>query len=112
MRNQQKAVSQQQQPKSRPATKKKAANPWHLEGMSAETKATIAAAAESEGLTIAQYLEQLVLQHEKEAAPVLTPEPDRETLNRISALEQRLNQIEEQRGFWGSFWDKVMNSKE
>ncbi|MES9854388.1 MAG: hypothetical protein ABW170_21455 [Candidatus Thiodiazotropha sp. L084R] len=112
VRTKQKAASQEQQPASKPTPRKKATNPWHLEGMSEEAKATIKAGAESEGLTIAHYLEQMVMQRDREAAPAQVQTPDAGTLSRISAIEQRLDLIEEQRGFWGSFWDRVMNTKE
>ncbi|MES9862240.1 MAG: hypothetical protein ABW157_07855 [Candidatus Thiodiazotropha sp. LLP2] len=112
VRTKQKTVSQEQQRASKPTPRKKATNPWHLEGMSDEAKATITAGAESEGLTIAQYLEQMVMQRDREVTPAQVQTPDAETLARINAIEQRLDLIEEQRGFWGSFWDRVMNTKE
>jgi hypothetical protein len=106
----QNAASKEEQQKDLPSPRKNAANPWHLEGISEEAKAAIIAGAESEGLSIAQYLEQLALRKEREAVTFPTQATDPEIHYRISAIEQRLDRMEKQRGFWGSFWDKVINT--
>jgi hypothetical protein len=106
----QKAAAKEVQQKDIPSPRKNRSNPWHLEGISEEAKAAIVAGAEREGLTIAQYLELMALRQDREAVPVQSQSSDTEVLNRICAIEQRLDRMEEQRGFWGSFWDKVMNN--
>jgi hypothetical protein len=105
----QKAAAKEVQQEDIPSPRKNRANPWHLEGISEEAKAAIVAGAEREGLTIAQYLELMALRQDREAVLAQTQSADPEILSRISAIEQRLERVEKQRGFWGSFWDKVMN---
>lgn len=100
------------QQKAKPAVKKKIDNPWHLEGMSDDVKAAIVAAAERDGLSIAQYLEQLVLQQHDTATAGQLLQLDTEIHDRMNAIERRLDRIEEQKGFWGSFWEKVMNNQD
>jgi hypothetical protein len=80
--------------------------------MSDEVKATIIAEAEREGLLIAQYLEQLVLQQHDKATAGQLLQLDTELHDRMNALERRVDRIEEQKGFWGSFWDRVINNQE
>lgn len=92
-----------------PSPRKNASNLWNLEGISEEAKATIVAGAEREGLTIIQYLEQVALRQNREAVNQ-SQLSNTEILNRISSIEQRLDRVEEQRGFWGSFWNRVMNN--
>jgi outer membrane biosynthesis protein TonB len=97
--------------KAKSSPKKKMDNSWHLEGMSDEVKTAIVARAEREGLSIAQFLEKLVLQQDSSATASQLLQLDTELHDRMNALERRLDQIEKQRGFWGSFWDKVMNNQ-
>jgi uncharacterized protein (DUF1501 family) len=95
--------------KSASATsKKKPSSPWNIDSMSTEAKQIIQAGAESQGLTIAQWLEALVMNqdkffhHENE-------EREKHLLRSLHDIEQRLDRIEQQRGFWSRFWDQVMN---
>ena len=108
---QHKPPSKSPQRKSRSSTKEKSPNPWHLEVLSEKAKATIVAGADRDGVSIAEYLEQLVLHQTTEPPPTRPHELDAQIVNRIFALEQRLERLEEQRGFWGSFWDRVINPK-
>ncbi|MEW8382524.1 MAG: hypothetical protein AB2704_11785, partial [Candidatus Thiodiazotropha taylori] len=91
---------------------KKIDNPWHMAGMTDDVKAAIVAAAERDGLSIAQYLEQLVLQQHDTATAGQLLQLDTEIHDRMNAIERRLDRIEEQKGFWGSFWEKVMNNQD
>jgi hypothetical protein len=87
---------------------KKPPNPWNIDSMSTEAKQIIQAGAESQGLSIAQWLEALVMNqdrffhHENE-------EKEKHLLRSLHEIEQRLDRIEQQRGFWSRFWDQVMN---
>ncbi|MEJ2620095.1 MAG: hypothetical protein P8163_07490 [Candidatus Thiodiazotropha sp.] len=98
--------------KAKPKPKQKIENAWHLEGMSDEVKTAIVAGSDREGLSIAQYLERLVLQQNSTATASQLLQLDTELHERINTLERRLDQIEAQKGFWGSFWDRVMNNQE
>ncbi|MET0081191.1 MAG: hypothetical protein ABW119_22280 [Candidatus Thiodiazotropha lotti] len=108
----QKPAAKPPQQKAKSTPRKKADNPWHLEGMSDEVKAAIVAGAEREGLPIAQYLEQLVLQQHDTATAGQLLQLDTEIHDRMNAIERRLDRIEEQKGFWGSFWERVMNNQD
>ncbi|MCG7870777.1 MAG: hypothetical protein N0C81_12510 [Candidatus Thiodiazotropha lotti] len=108
----QRPKAQTAQQNAKPSVKKKAHNPWHLEGMSDDVKAAIVASAEREGLSIAQYLEQLVLQQHDTATAGQLLQLDTEIHDRMNAIERRLDRIEEQKGFWGSFWERVMNNQD
>ena len=90
------------------ATEKKPPTPWNIEGISNEIKQVILAAAEVEGVSVSQWLEQLVTEQmntpQKEADP-----GDEQLLRSLQAIEQRLERIEKHRGFWSRFWDQVMD---
>jgi hypothetical protein len=98
--------------KAKASPNKEMENSWHLEGMSDEVKTAIVAGAEREGLSIAQFLEKLVLQQNSSATASQLLQLDTELHERMNTLERRLDQIEAQKGFWGSFWDRVMNNQE
>ncbi|MBW9271936.1 MAG: hypothetical protein K1566_20030, partial [Candidatus Thiodiazotropha sp. (ex. Lucinisca nassula)] len=108
----QKPAAQPPQQKAKSTAKKKAQNPWHLEAISDQAKATIVAEADRQGLSITAYLEQLVMQQHDTASTGQLLQLDTEIHDRMNALERRLDRIEEQRGFWGSFWDRVMNNQD
>ncbi|MEW8626033.1 MAG: hypothetical protein AB2551_09795 [Candidatus Thiodiazotropha sp.] len=108
----QKPAAKPTQQKAKSTPKKTVDNPWHLEGISDEAKATIVAEADRQGLSIAAYLEKLVLQQHDTASAGQLLQLDTEIHDRMNALERRLDRIEEQRGFWGSFWDRVISNQD
>jgi hypothetical protein len=100
-----------------PQMKKKPSGQWLLKGISESTRQYAQEEAERQGLTLEAWIEQLILSHQQ---PVVS-EQEEETneayiegdLEQIAeslfAIEQRLDRMEEQRGFWSRFWEQVMN---
>jgi hypothetical protein len=99
------------QKKDKTSAEKNAPDSWNLEQLPNEVKTAIVAGAESNGLTIPQYLQYLVLHQEDKPTPAQTV-TDKLILDRIEAIEERLKQVEQQRGFWSRFWEQVMNDSD
>jgi hypothetical protein len=102
--------------KAIPRVKKQPANQWLLKGISAEAKQFALDEANRQGVTIGEWVEQLILDHQQpetneQNKPVELDDPRErdEILEALYAIEQRLDRIEDQRGFWARFWEQVMN---
>jgi hypothetical protein len=105
----QKSTAQPSKQKGKSTSNKKTDDSWHLEGVSNEVKATITAEADRQGLSVGAYLEKLIIQQHDTATAGQLLQLDTELHDRINSLERRLDRIEAQKGFWGSFWEKVIS---
>ncbi|MCU7904624.1 MAG: hypothetical protein KZQ76_02005 [Candidatus Thiodiazotropha sp. (ex Epidulcina cf. delphinae)] len=94
-------------PKATKTNKTRPAQQWSLEKVSAEAKRITQAAADLQGITISEWLEQLIMDNQR---PSSQP-TDEQLSNALHTIEQRLDRIEEQRGFWNRFWDQVMKQQ-
>ncbi|MES9943635.1 MAG: hypothetical protein ABW080_01610 [Candidatus Thiodiazotropha sp.] len=110
-----KAVSK----KAIPRVKKQAPNQWLLKGISEEAKQYALNEANRQGVTIGEWIEQLIFDSQEPAAseqdePAETyfAEEQDEITGALYAIEQRLDRIEDQRGFWARFWEQVMKQSE
>ncbi|MES9969692.1 MAG: hypothetical protein ABW092_06625 [Candidatus Thiodiazotropha sp.] len=101
--------------KTIPRVKKQSLNQWLLKGVSEETKQYALDEANHQGVTIGEWIEQLILdyqesEYDQQNEPVETdiPQQQDEIVAALYAIEQRLDRIEDQRGFWARFWEQVM----
>ncbi|PVV16681.1 MAG: hypothetical protein B6D77_00670 [gamma proteobacterium symbiont of Ctena orbiculata] len=105
--------------KAIPRVKKQAPNQWLLKGISEEAKQYALNEANRQGVTIGEWIEQLIFDSQEPAAseqdePAETyiAEEQDEITGALYAIEQRLDRIEDQRGFWARFWEQVMKQSE
>ena len=110
-----KAVSK----KAIPRVKKQAPNQWLLKGISEEAKQYALDEANRQGITIGEWIEQLIFSYQQpetneqeEPAETYIAEEQDEITGALYAIEQRLDRIEDQRGFWARFWEQVMKQSE
>ena len=111
-----KAVSK----KAIPRVKKQAPNQWLLKGISEETKQYALEEANRLGITVGEWIEQLIVNYQPPAdvdtettAETDMAQPQEEINVALHAIEERLDRIEERRGgFWSRFWDQVMKQAE
>jgi predicted HNH restriction endonuclease len=100
-----------------PRVKKKPSDQWLLKGISEEAKLYALDEANHQGVTIGEWIEQLILSHQQSVTSEQVDETheshiegDLEQITEtLYAIEQRLDRIEDQRGFWSRFWEQVMN---
>jgi predicted HNH restriction endonuclease len=100
-----------------PRVKKKPSDQWLLKGISKTTIQYAQEEAERQGLSLEEWIEQLILRHQQSVTSEQVDEAyeahiegDLEQIaETLYAIEQRLDRIEEQRGFWSRFWEQVMN---
>jgi hypothetical protein len=78
-----------------------------LEGISQEAKTVATASAENEGVTLDHWLENLILDQHR-AKPAVPKESLEMIARSLRQIEQRLERLENQRGFWSRFWDQFM----
>jgi hypothetical protein len=103
--------------KTTPRVKKKPSDQWLLKGISQTTIQYAKEEAERQGLGLEAWVEQVILNYQQTAVSDQTNETNEADIEgdleqiaeTLYAIEQRLDRIEEQRGFWGRFWDQVMN---
>ncbi|MET0002212.1 MAG: hypothetical protein ABW087_01150 [Candidatus Thiodiazotropha sp.] len=100
--------------KAVPRVKKKPANQWLLKGISDTTRQYAQEEADRQGVPIEKWIEQLILSHQRSAASSQhapyeshTDDEREEITETLHAIEQRLDKIEEQKGFWRRFWEQV-----
>ncbi|MES9835803.1 MAG: hypothetical protein AB2637_05530 [Candidatus Thiodiazotropha sp.] len=105
--------------KSLPRARKQAAGQWLLKGISEETKQYALEEAGRRGVTIGEWIEQLIINHRQPVAAdteaageIDLPQSQEELSETLHAIEERLDRIEERRGFWSRFWDQVMKQAE
>ncbi|MCU7936186.1 MAG: hypothetical protein KZQ99_15135 [Candidatus Thiodiazotropha sp. (ex Dulcina madagascariensis)] len=104
------ATRKKSPPKATKTDKTRAAQAWSLKKISAEAKQIAQEGADLQGITVDEWLEQLIMASQRPAPP--PPQPSDEQLsNALRAIEQRLDRLEEQRGFWNRFWDQVMKQQ-
>ncbi|MEW8026945.1 MAG: hypothetical protein AB2792_03810 [Candidatus Thiodiazotropha sp.] len=93
-----------------PRTKKQPPKQWLLKGINDATRQYAQAEAERQGVAIGEWLEQLILNHQQQASNASSVDSDQEEITEtLHAIEQRLDRIEEQKGFWRRFWEQVMD---
>jgi predicted HicB family RNase H-like nuclease len=108
-----KAVSK----KAMPKVKKKPSGQWLLKGISESTRQYAQEEAERQGLTLEAWIEQLILsqlqpdssEQDDESNEVYIEGDLEQIAESLFAIEQRLDRMEEQRGFWRRFWEQVIN---
>ena len=99
--------------RSQPTVKKKTEKPASrkrsmiLEGISQEAKTIATASAEDEGVTLDHWLENLILDQHR-AKPGAPDESLEMIAYSLRQIEQRLERLENQRGFWSRFWEQFM----
>ncbi|MBT2968774.1 MAG: hypothetical protein KME56_04290 [Candidatus Thiodiazotropha sp. (ex Ctena orbiculata)] len=105
--------------KSPPRVKRQPADQWLLKGVSEETKQYALEEANRRGVSVGQWIEQLIIDYRQPTdlatettAETDIPQPREEINEAIHAIEERLDRIEERRGFWSRFWDQVMKQAE
>ncbi|MCU7892887.1 MAG: hypothetical protein KZQ78_15280 [Candidatus Thiodiazotropha sp. (ex Ustalcina ferruginea)] len=97
-------------PKAAKAVKKKSPNRWDLKGLSDEAKQAVIEEANQQGMSITDWIEQLIMSSRNlEDKPA--PENEQQLTIALRAIEQRLDRIEQQRGFWSRLWDQAMDQK-
>lgn len=100
-------------PKSpKPKTKRAStANQWTLRGVSKAARDAASAAAQSEGIELGRWLERVILEH---VAPNKAEQPDKADealLESLQSIDERLDRLENHRGFWVRFWDRFMEQR-
>ena len=82
---------------------------WTLNGISPESKALATHAAELENMNVSEWLEKVI--HQATQPPSDQPTSiDAEMLTTtLKSIQERLDRIEQQKGFWGRFWDQFMD---
>lgn len=105
--------------RSPPRVKKQPPDQWLLKGISDEAREYAEKEASRQGLTIGEWIEQLILSNRQPAgggrrtpAEPETPQTREEITETLHAIEQRLDRMEGRRGFWSRFWDQVMQQAE
>jgi hypothetical protein len=96
-------------PKRAPSKPAAAVNEWDLSGLSASTKEKALADARQNGLNLAEWIEQLVWKD----VPSQSTTNEAETLisESLKSIDERLDRIENQKGFWVRFWDRFMEQR-
>jgi hypothetical protein len=100
-----------------PGVKIKPSGQWLLKGIPESTKQYAQEEAEHHGLSVEEWIEQLILSHQQSATSEQVDDTNESYIEgdleqiaeSLYAIEQRLDRIEEQRGFWSRFWEQVMN---
>jgi hypothetical protein len=103
--------------KTTPQVKQQPSDQWLLKGISDSLRQHAREEAERQGLSLEAWLTRLILNH---LEPVNNEQDDKisdaytvadleQIAESLHAIEQRLERIEEQRGFWSRFWEQVMN---
>lgn len=98
-------------PKSAKAKQPPPANPWALLGVSPEAEAMATSAAQRDGVTVGEWLEQVILQHTSEAQPPAPAEIESGLAESLKSIDERLGRLENHRGFWIRFWDRFMEQR-
>ncbi|MBT3092778.1 MAG: hypothetical protein KME58_07765 [Candidatus Thiodiazotropha sp. (ex Lucina pensylvanica)] len=100
--------------KAVPRVKKKPANRWLLKGISETTRQYAQEEANRQGVAIGEWIERLILSSQRSATgsqqvpdESQTDDQQEEIAEALHAIEQRLDKIEEQKGFWRQFWEQV-----
>lgn len=96
--------------------KRQPTDEWLLKGIAQSTRDYARQEAEAQGLTLEAWLEQLILSQQQPLIDELTDESDEDYLmidleqivDTLSAIEARLERIEDQRGFWSKLWEQAM----
>jgi hypothetical protein len=106
--------------KALPPAKKQLPEQWLPQGISEEARHYALNEAGRRGITIAEWIEQLIIEHRQSATAgssrpqedSVAPQAREDITDALHAIEHRLDQIEERRGFWSRFWDQVMKQAE
>ncbi|MES9817207.1 MAG: hypothetical protein ACH255_08575 [Candidatus Thiodiazotropha sp.] len=93
--------------KAVPRVKKKPANQWLLKGISETARQYAQEEANRRGVPIGAWIEQLILSSRQVPDESQTDDQREEITEVLHAIEQRLDKIEEQKGFWRRFWEQV-----
>jgi len=80
-------------------------NPF--DGISQQARETALAAAAEAGVSLNTWVENLILDA-RQAPPTESSEAFNEIRQSLQMIEQRLERIENQKGFWSRFWDQFM----
>ena len=87
-------------PQMRPAKKPHTSTgQWTLRGVSVEAREAAKEAAKAQGIPLGEWLERAIDQ--ALAPPATTQEPQREVLEALSDIQDRLEQLEQDRDWWG-----------
>jgi hypothetical protein len=104
-------------PKSTPKPKvAKASGPspadqWTLRGISQEAREAASAAAEREGLEVGKWIERQILERAEPENTQQFVKLDEALLESLQSIDERLDRLENQKGFWIRFWDRFMEQR-
>ncbi|MCU7811730.1 MAG: hypothetical protein KZQ77_10910 [Candidatus Thiodiazotropha sp. (ex Notomyrtea botanica)] len=99
------------------ATEKKAkkaggtstANQWILRGISPATKNIALTAAKQEGIKVSEWLENVIDKSTQPDQQAMRTSPEEtHLLTTLKSIDERLQRLEQQKGFWARFWDQFM----
>ncbi|MET0068056.1 MAG: hypothetical protein ABW076_17050 [Candidatus Thiodiazotropha sp.] len=96
-------------PPRRSRKKPAAAKPVALfDGLSPEAREIILNAANTAGLEPLAWLDRFVCESSQIDANVQRPD-NAELMRMLQTMDERLQRLEDQRGFWSRFWEQFMN---
>jgi len=87
-----------------------AVNQWDLNGISPEAREKALAAAAKAGINLDAWIERLILQGES-SANIASDEKETAISESLKSIDERLDRLENQRGFWVRFWDRFMEQR-
>jgi hypothetical protein len=102
--------------KAAPQVKRRPNDGWLLKGIAQSTRAYAQQQADAHGRTLEAWLEQLILSQQQSDVKEQVDKTDEDYLkydleqivDSLSAIEARLERIEDQRGFWSRLWEQAM----
>ncbi|MCU7933132.1 MAG: hypothetical protein KZQ90_20240 [Candidatus Thiodiazotropha sp. (ex Codakia rugifera)] len=104
------ATNKKTAPKTAKAVKKRPPNQWNLKGLSDEAKQAVIEEANQRDISITAWIEQLIMSS-RNLEDKSIPDNEQQLTHTLRAIEQRLDRIEQQRGFWSRLWDQAMDQK-
>jgi hypothetical protein len=78
-----------------------------VDDISPQAREIAIAAAAQEGVALNIWLENLIIQSQQ-VAPDSSPEDRDDMMQSLQEIKQRLQQIENKKGFWSRFWEQFM----
>lgn len=85
------------------------ANQWILRGISPATKNIALTAAKQEGIKVSDWLESVIIKSTQPYNQALRTSTEEAHLSTtLKSIDERLQRLEQQKGFWARFWDQFM----
>ena len=99
------AIPKPKKRRNKPSVRK---SPSVLDGLSVEARELVSQAAERTGMDPLAWLEQVIRNSPMSNRPEHATDSS-ELMQMLHRIDQRLEKLEDQRGFWSRFWDQFMN---